>query len=68
MKKISLNIAGESFDVLFDGKKVTTPDFPDQAIEYTAPCGTRINQEMLVQVCKKKIEPSSDAMKHHVKM
>lgn len=54
MKTINLNIAGESFDVMFDGQRVTSTEFPDQPINYTAPCGTRITQEMLVQICKTK--------------
>ena len=54
-KTITLNIAGESFKVLFDGKRVTTPDFPDYAISYTAKCGIYISQDMLVGVCKDKL-------------
>lgn len=55
--KIKLNISGESFDVLFDEDKeiVTSPDFPDQPITYTASCGTRISQLMLLLTCKKKL-------------
>lgn len=48
---LTLNIAGDSFDVLFDGDRVTSPEFPDQPLEYIAPCGTKITQPMLVQVC-----------------
>lgn len=55
MKTIPLNIAGDSFDVLFDGEKVAMPQFPDIPVEYTAPCGTKITQEMLVEICKNKM-------------
>lgn len=55
MSRITLNIAGDSFDVLFDGDRVTSPEFPDQPINYTAPCGTRITQNMLVQICATKV-------------
>lgn len=65
MKKLTLNISGESFDVLFDGNCVTSPSFPDQPISYQASCGMRITQEMLVQVCKAKL---SAATEHSVKM
>jgi hypothetical protein len=54
MHKIKLNIAGDSFDVLFDGDRVTSPEFPDQPINYTASCGTKITQEMLIQICSVK--------------
>jgi len=57
MHKIKLNIAGEAFDVLFDGEKVASPEFPDQPINYTASCGMKITQEMLVQICKNKVTP-----------
>ena len=56
LKKIQLNIAGDSFEVLFDGERVTSPEFPDQPINYTAACGTRITQAMLVLICAKKLE------------
>jgi hypothetical protein len=51
---IILNIAGEEFEVLFDGKRVTSPVFPDQLIDYTAVCGTRIAQRDLVEICDRK--------------
>ena len=51
---LTLNIAGESMEVLFDGIRVTSRDFPDQPIDYTAPCGTHISQQCLVQICKVK--------------
>jgi len=66
--KIKLNIAGEAFDVLFDGEKVASPEFPDQPINYTASCGTKITQEMLIQICKSKILQSSNAIAHPVEM
>ena len=53
--KLNLCIAGERFDVLFDGEKVVSPHFPDTPIEYTAPCGIRITQTMLVLICAKKV-------------
>lgn len=56
MKTILLNIAGESVVCLFDGKMVASPDFPTIEMEYLAPCGTRITQEMLVQVCRMKTQ------------
>jgi hypothetical protein len=52
---IWLNIAGESFPVVFDGEMVSTPEFPDQPINYTASCGMKITQAMLVQICKNKV-------------
>ncbi len=54
MKTIVLNIAGEKVSCLFDGSRVTSPDFPSVEMEYLAPCGTRITQEMLVGICKMK--------------
>lgn len=67
-RKILLNIAGESFEVFFDGERVTSVEFLDQPINYTASCGTRITQEMLVQVCKAKIAKHSAAIEHSVRM
>lgn len=63
-RKIPLNIAGESFDVFFDGERVTSVEFPDQPINYTASCGTKITQEMLVQICNTKLA----AIEHSVRM
>lgn len=54
MKKLTLNIAGEQIPVLFDGVKVTTPEFPDIPIDFTARCGHRISQENLVLICQSK--------------
>lgn len=54
MKKLTLNIAGEVIPVLFDGKMVTTPEFPAIPIDFTARCGRRISQEDLVQICHNK--------------
>lgn len=54
MKKLTLNIAGEQIPVLFDGVKVTTPEFPTIAIDFTARCGHRISQENLVLICQSK--------------
>lgn len=56
MKKIKLCIAGELFDVLFDGKKVTSPEFPNMELEYTACCGARVTQKLLVDICHNKVE------------
>jgi hypothetical protein len=67
-KTIWINIAGDSFPVIFDGKKVAMTQFPDIPVEYTAPCGTKITQEMLVKVCESKILQSSNAIAHHVEM
>jgi hypothetical protein len=53
---IWINIAGDSFPVIFDGERVATPEFPKTPMDYTAPCGMRITQEMLVEVCKNKIQ------------
>lgn len=53
---ITLRIAGEVFDVRFDGIKVTTPEFPDEPVDYTSRCGNKITQEMLVNVCKNKLQ------------
>ena len=55
MSKIVLNIAGEKIPVLFDGTRVTSPDFPDIEMEFFAHCGQRISQQMLVDVCKQKL-------------
>ena len=55
-KTIWINIAGDSFPVIFDGERVTTPEFPDISMDYTAPCGTRITQEMLIMICAKKLQ------------
>lgn len=52
--KLTLNIAGEQIPVLFDGKMVATPEFPSIPIDFTARCGQRISQEMLVQICHNK--------------
>lgn len=54
MKKLILNIAGEQIPVLFDGKMVTMPEFPDIPIDFTARCGHRISQENLVLICQSK--------------
>jgi len=56
MSKLTLNIAGEPVPVLFDGKRVTSPDFPDIEMEFFAGCGHRISQEMLVQICATKTQ------------
>jgi hypothetical protein len=55
-KTIWINIAGDSFPVLFDGERVTTPHFPNDPVDYTANCGMRITQEMLVKVCENKMQ------------
>ncbi len=55
-KTIWINIAGDSFPVVFDGERVTTPEFPNISMDYTAPCGTRITQEMLIMICAKKLQ------------
>lgn len=57
MKTITLNIAGEKFNVLFDGEKVTSEFFPEEPIEYVALCGTHVSQEVLVEICKNKLNP-----------
>jgi len=54
MTPITLIIAGEPVDVLFDGHRVTSPEFPDQNVEFTARCGMRVTQQMLVDICKTK--------------
>ena len=54
MKKLTLNIAGEQIPVLFDGKMVTTPEFPTIPMDFTARCGHRISQESLVTICHNK--------------
>jgi len=56
MNKIILNIAGEQVPVLFDGSRVTSPDFPDIEVEFFAQCGQRISQQMLVDICHDKLE------------
>ena len=53
-KQLVLNIAGEQIAVLFDGKMVTTPEFPTIPMDFTARCGRRISQEDLVQICHNK--------------
>lgn len=52
--KLTLNIAGEQIPVLFDGKMVTTPEFPTIPMDFTARCGHRISQENLVLICQQK--------------
>ena len=52
---IWINIAGDSFPVVFDGETVSTPEFPNIPMSYTAKCGTRITQNMLVLICAKKL-------------
>lgn len=54
MKKLTLNIAGEQIAVLFDGKMVTKPEFPTIPMDFTARCGHRVSQEMLVLICHNK--------------
>ena len=54
MKNLTLNIAGEQIAVLFDGKMVTTPEFPTIPMDFTAQCGHRISQENLVAICHNK--------------
>lgn len=54
MEKLYLNVAGEIFPVLFDGTMVSSPEFPNEPIDYVASCGMRITQEMLVESCKRK--------------
>jgi len=56
MSRLTLNIAGEQVPVLFDGGRVTSPDFPDIEMEFVAGCGHRISQEMLVQICATKMQ------------
>jgi len=56
MSRLTLNIAGEQVPVLFDGERVTSPDFPDIEMEFVAGCGHRISQEMLVQICTTKTQ------------
>lgn len=56
MNKIILNIAGEQVPVLFDGSRVTSPDFPTMEVEFVAGCGHKITQEMLVNICRDKLE------------
>jgi hypothetical protein len=53
-KQLFLNIAGEQIAVLFDGKMVTTPEFPDIPMNFVAICGHKITQEMLVSICHNK--------------
>lgn len=52
--KLTLNIAGEQIAVLFDGKMVTTPEFPTIPMDFTARCGHKISQENLVLICQSK--------------
>ena len=53
---IALNIAGDKFDVVFDGESVTSPVFPGQLIDYVAPCGLHVTQELLLRVCVRKLQ------------
>jgi hypothetical protein len=62
MTLLHLNIAGECVPVLFDGTRVTCPDFPTEPMHYQAPCGTTISQEMLVAVCKTKNQTNKTTM------
>jgi hypothetical protein len=49
-----LNIAGERVAVLYDGKRVTSPHFPDIEMVFTAQCGMAITQAMLCEICSRK--------------
>lgn len=54
---MSVVAAGKSHIVLFDGDSVYDKRFPDEKIQgITSSCGARINQEQLVEICKKKME------------
>lgn len=52
---MELNIAGERFAVDYDGSVVSSPDFPGLPLEYRAPCGVRVSQEVLVSICRSKL-------------
>jgi hypothetical protein len=54
--EIILSIAGEIVPVLFDGNKVSTMEFPEEPIDFTSRCGLRITQEMLVDICDRKLQ------------
>jgi hypothetical protein len=56
MNKMKLNIAGEIVPILFDGKRVTSPDFPDIEMEFVSRCGKKITQKALVEICKIKTQ------------
>jgi hypothetical protein len=53
--EVLVNIAGEVFPVLFDGRVASTPDFPNIPIEYISHCGIKITQAMMVSICKRKL-------------
>jgi hypothetical protein len=55
-KTIWINIAGDAFPVVFDGETVSTPEFPNIPMSYTAKCGVKITQAMLVLICAKKLD------------
>lgn len=51
---IILNIAGEKFEVDYDGYDVYFAGSNELA-EFQARCGSTIDQEMLVKICEQKI-------------
>lgn len=51
--------------MLFDGVRVSAPEFPDEPVDYTAPCGTHITQAMLVEICKTKTQMRTHALHKH---
>ena len=55
---LTLMIAGEYVRVVLDLEKnmVETAEFPNIPAEFTARCGHRITQEMLVDICHDKLE------------
>jgi len=60
---VTLNIAGELIEVLFDGVSVYEPLFPDEKIvSISAKCGMVVDQEILVKCCQRKLEQSSSVI------
>ena len=60
--KLTLCIAGESVEVLYNGTEVTSADFPGSNLHYTAPCGAEITQNILVKICASKVSEAKMAL------
>jgi hypothetical protein len=48
-----LNFSGERVAVLYDGKRVTSPYFPDIEMEFMAECGVKVTQIQLCDICSR---------------
>jgi hypothetical protein len=53
-ERLTLNIAGEKIDVVYDGKVVKEP-FLDEPLHFYARCGHVVDQEVLVKICERQL-------------